>query len=69
MPDLITGVEINWTEGILTEITRRRDFNRIDVSIAAVSGAGIALQISSGALFLLTTNILVINIAPSLRFE
>ncbi|MGV9170556.1 MAG: TIGR00341 family protein, partial [Promethearchaeia archaeon] len=48
MPELVTRVESNWMDGTVTEITRRGGFSWIDVSIAAVSGAAVAISVTRG---------------------
>jgi len=48
MPNLLSRIESNWTGGVLTEITRRGGFNWIDVSIALVSGAAVAISVTRG---------------------
>jgi len=48
IPNLVSRIESNWTAGILTEITRRGGFNWIDVSIALVSGAAVAISVTRG---------------------
>ncbi|MGY5864461.1 MAG: TIGR00341 family protein [Candidatus Thorarchaeota archaeon] len=44
----VNGVDLNVTNGILTEITRRAGFSPIDVGVAIFSGAAVAVSVTKG---------------------
>jgi uncharacterized membrane protein len=47
-PPLVQVVETDFTNGVLTEITRRGGFSPLDVGIAIFSGAAIAISVTRG---------------------